>query len=334
MKDNKISVAFLQRKARKVGNYSVEFIFDDVRFRLKNKINATTYYSKYESQGLSKRLYNCLEAAFRQKEITHITGDVNYLGLFLRPRKTVHTILDCVFLDRSTGLSHKILKLFWLTIPVKRSKFITAISDATKKEILKYSNCNPEKIIVIPVAISEKFKRKDKPFNKEKPVILQIGTAPNKNLPRLINALKGINCQLQIIGKYNEDYESQLKQNGIEFNYQSGLTEEEMIRKYEEADVISFASTYEGFGMPILEGQAIGRVVVTANISSMPEVAGKAAHLVDPFDENAIREGLLKVIQDDSYREELIRKGFENIKRFHPDVIADQYYALYKSVLM
>jgi glycosyltransferase involved in cell wall biosynthesis len=334
MKDNKIPVAFLQRKARKVGNYSVEFIFEDVRFRLLNKISAAIWYSKYESEGLFKRLYNCIEAASRQTQVTHVTGDINYLGLFLSSRKTIHTILDCVFLDRSSGISHKVLKFFWLTIPVKRSRFITAISESTKKEILKYSNCNPEKIIVIPVAISEKFKRKDKPFNKKRPVVLQIGTAPNKNLPRLIDALKGIDCQLNIVGKYEQQYEAQLKQNGIDYIYQSGLTDEEMIRKYEEADIISFASLYEGFGMPILEAQATGRVVVTANVYSMPEVAGNAACLVDPSSVESIRNGLLKVIQEDSYREELIERGFENIKRFHPEKIANQYFELYKKIAL
>jgi glycosyltransferase involved in cell wall biosynthesis len=332
MSDNKIPVVFIQRKPRKVGNYSVEFIFDDVRARLAGKILPFIYYSKYESAGLFKRLYNCVEAAFRQKKITHITGDVNYLGLFLKPASTIHTVLDCVFLDRSSGLSHKVLKFFWLTIPVKRSRYITAISESTKTEILKYADCDPDKIIVIPVAISEKFKRKDKIFNTAKPVILQIGTAPNKNLPRLIDALKGINCQLHIIGKREEQYEKHLKENGIDYFYLSGLSDAEMIKQYEEADIISFASVYEGFGMPILEAQAVGRVVVTANVFSMPEVAGDAACLVDPFNVQSIREGILKVIEDQEYREKLICKGFENIKRFHPDRIAEQYYQLYKKM--
>jgi len=330
MPGKKIEVAYFQRKIRKVGNYSVEIIFDDVRSRLKNEINTIACFSTYESSGLFKRFYNCIEAAFRQKMVNHVTGDINYIGFFLGKGRTIHTVLDCVFLDRTSGIKHKVLKLFWLTIPIRRSKYITAISESTKREILKYSGCTPEKIIVIPVAISQKFVRYDKTFNKGNPVILQIGTAPNKNVPALINALKGVPCRLHIVGKREEAYEQQLKDCGIDYLYQSGLTEEEMLQKYREADIISFASTYEGFGMPILEAQATGRVVVTSNLSSMPEVAGEGACLVDPFSEQAIRQGILKVIENDRYREELITKGFENIKRYQPDYIARQYLELYK----
>ena len=330
MPDKKIEVAYFQRKIRKVGNYSVEIIFDDVRSRLENEIKAIACFSTFESLGLFKRFYNCVEAAFRQKQVNHVTGDINYIGFFLNKGKTIHTVLDCVFLDRTSGIKQKVLKLFWLTIPIRRSKYITAISESTKREILKYSNCAPEKIIVIPVAISQKFVQSDKIFNKANPVILQIGTAPNKNVPALINALKGISCRLHIVGKREEVYEQQLKECGIDYLYQSGLTEEEMLQKYREADIISFASTYEGFGMPILEAQATGRVVVTSNLSSMPEVAGEGACLVDPFSEEAIRKGILKVIKEDQYREELIVKGFENIKRYQPDYIARQYLELYK----
>ena len=161
---------------------------------------------------------------------------------------------------------------------------------------------------------------------------LQVGTAPNKNIPNLIEALKGIPCLLHIVGKRNEVYEELLRKNKIEFVYESGLTNEEIIDRYEQADIISLVSTYEGFGMPILEAQAVGRAVITSNVYSMPEVAGDSAVIVDPHDIPAIRKGIERIIQDDAFREERIRSGFENIKRFDPDTIADQYYALYKKI--
>lgn len=331
---NKPEVAFFHRKPRKVGNYSVEFIFEDLRERLQDKIQAFPFFSTYESAGVFKRLYNCIEAAFRQKKVNHVTGDINYLGLFLGKRRTIHTILDCVFLSSTSGIRYRILKLFWLSIPLNRSAYVTAISNATKDEILKYKKNYPgERIIVIPVAISDKFKRKDKPFKKEKPVILQIGAAHNKNIPRLIEALKDISCELHIVGKHNSEYEDLLKQANIEYVYQWGLTDGELINKYEECDMLAFASTYEGFGMPILEANAVGRPVVTANILSMPEVAGAAACLVNPYDIASIRQGIEKVINDDNYRNSLVQKGFENIKRFNPEVIANEYLTLYNKVV-
>jgi glycosyltransferase involved in cell wall biosynthesis len=105
-----------------------------------------------------------------------------------------------------------------------------------------------------------------------------------------------------------------------------------MIKRYELADIVSLVSTYEGFGMPILEAQAIGRAVITSNVYSMPEVAGDSGIMVDPLDVAAIRAAFLKVIHDDEHRSDRISKGFENIKRFDPDQIADQYYRLYESI--
>lgn len=330
--DKKPAVTFFHRKPRAVGNYSIEFIFEDVRSRLNGKLAARIAYSRYESSGLFKRLYNCVEAFFRQSEVNHITGDINYLGLLLSGKKTVQTILDCVYLYNSSGWKYRVLRYFWLAIPARRSKYLTALSTSTKNEILKHVPCDPKKIKVIYVAISERFSRKDKPFNKQRPRILQIGAAPNKNIPRLIEALKGISCTLEIIGKKSDEYEALLRQNKIQYEYKSGLTDDEMLSRYYEADIIALVSTYEGFGMPILEGQAVGRPVITANVYSMPEVAGDAACLVDPLRVESIRAGINQLIQDDAYRNTLVQKGFENVKRFNPETIALQYYELYKEI--
>ena len=323
------SVNFFHRKPHAVGNYSVEFIFDDVRSRLSEKINASKVYSPYESAGLFKRFYNALHAAFHQGDVNHVTGDINYIGIFLHKSRTIQTILDCVHMETSSGLKHQVLKFFWITLPVRRCRFVTAISESTKREILKYAHCDPGKIIVIPVAVSKRFKPKPRAFNKQKPVLLQLGTAPNKNIPRLIEAVKDIPCILQIVGKHNPQYEEMLKNYGIEYRYDWGLTDQQILEKYEQADMVTFTSTYEGFGMPILEGQSVGRPVITSKLLSMPEVAGDAAKLVDPYDPQDIRRGILQIIEQDQYREGLIARGFENVKRYDPERIALMYYDLY-----
>jgi len=84
--------------------------------------------------------------------------------------------------------------------------------------------------------------------------------------------------------------------------------------------------------MPIIEAQAVGRVVITSNISSMPEVAGEAACLVDPYSVDSIRNGFIKLIQDEAYRNELISKGFINSKRFDGQLIANKYLDIYKEL--
>lgn len=328
----KINITYFQRKRRVAGNYSVEFIFEDVRNRLIEHIYSKVVISKFESSGVFKRIYNTLEAAFNQNQVNHITGDVSFLGILLKKNKTIQTILDVVYLDRSKGIKQNILKFFWLTLPEKRCRFITAISESTKREILKYHPCNPDKIIVIPVAVSEDFKPYPKEFNSNKPVILQLGTAPNKNIPNLIKALQGLNCHLEIVGKKDAGYIELLKNSGISYNYSQDLSASEVLDKYNSADIITLVSTYEGFGMPILEGQAVGRPVITSNIFSMPEVAGDAAVLVDPYDISSIRKGFEKIINDKNFRSTLVDKGFKNSIRYNPEVIAKQYLELYQKI--
>ena len=85
--------------------------------------------------------------------------------------------------------------------------------------------------------------------------------------------------------------------------------------------------------MPILEAQAVGRAVITSQLLSMPEVGGDAALYVDPYQVEQIREGLQRLISDSALRNDLIKKGFENVKRFDPNVITSKYEELYLDIL-
>ena len=272
-----------------------------------------------------------VEAMFRQGDIHHLYGDVHFLALLLKKRKTILTIHDLVFLSHPNPLVRKVLKSFWLTMPVKRAGKITAVSEATKSEIIKHTGCEPEKVQVIPTCIGSHFKRVDKEFNGVKPVILQVGTAANKNCIRMAKALAGMSCKLEIIGFPNDEYLSVLLQEKIDYRVSNRLSDSEMLQKYIDCDILLFASTYEGFGMPIIEANTVGRVVITSNVSSMPEVAGDAACLVDPFDVDSISAGLNRVM-DKCYRVKLIDRGFKNSERFMADGIANRYTNLYKKM--
>jgi glycosyltransferase involved in cell wall biosynthesis len=148
----------------------------------------------------------------------------------------------------------------------------------------------------------------------------------------LIIAIKDIFCHLRIIGRLNEEQLKLLKKYKINYSNTFDLSATEMLEEYRKADIVTFVSTYEGFGMPIIEANAVGRVVITSNIAAMPEVANNAALMVNPLDTEAIRNGILKLINDDNYRNQLIQNGFENAKRFDVNVIAEQYLELYKEV--
>ncbi len=327
------SITFFYRKRREGANYSLEQVFDDLISRIENRYSVKKKILPYVSSGFFKRLANVLYAPLHQSNINHVTGDINYIALLLKKKKTVSTILDLGILHRTSGIKRKVLLNIWFKLPVYRSKWVTVISEATKQDLLKNIKANPDKIKVVYVPISNEFKRNEKVFNKECPTILQIGAAPNKNLSRLIQSIKGIRCRLLIIGKISDSNKKLLEEGQVEYENKVGIPFKEVIKAYENSDILFFASTFEGFGMPILEAQAVGRAVVTSNILSMPEVGGDAAIYVDPYSIEQIRNALLKLIDEDELRYELIKKGYENVKRFDADLIASQYEDLYRDIL-
>ncbi len=325
-----MKVVYFHRKPRPDFNFSVENLFKFVRSHLPPHVDWEVKELRYFSSGLFKRLYIGIEALFSQKGINHITGDVNFIALFLKKRYTVLTILDLGLLNHSKGFARWLLKLFWIQLPVRRSAIITTISQSTKNELLRHVRVDPARVKVVYVPISERYVFDPKMFNKAKPTILQIGTKPNKNVIRLVRALVGICCKLEIVGDVNDELATEIRTCKIEFGHSKNLSDEQVHEKYKQADIVSFVSTYEGFGMPIVEANAIGRPVVTSNLLSMPEVAGNAAILVDPFDVSSIRNGIMRLIEDDSLREELIRNGLANVKRFDVSQIARQYTGIYE----
>jgi glycosyltransferase involved in cell wall biosynthesis len=328
-----MKVVHFHRRRRPTGNYSIEGFYANVRNELKDKIKIEYVELPFYSNGIFRRLFNCIYAAFKQGDVNHVTGDVNYLNMFFNKNKTIVTILDCGLLERTNGLAHKIYKYFWFTLPVSKARYIVAISEATKKEILRFVNCDPEKIKVIHVSVSPLFHKADETFNKEKPVILHIGTAPNKNLAGLIEAVKGMSCKLFIIGEPNKNILQKLNEYKIDYEVFVNLSEEELFEKYQACDILFFASTYEGFGMPIVEANIVGRPVITSNLYSMPEVAGNSALLVDPYNIDEIKNGINKIITDGNYRDELIHRGFQNAEKFHLKQMSYDYFNIYKLLL-
>lgn len=322
------SVEFIERKVSETS--SIENVFRQVAKGL-SKLGIE---SRFEKVLYGHSLIEILKNLFRYRkgkaDIYHITGHIHYMALVLPVNNTVLTIHDLVILRIRTGFRRFVLKKLLFDLPVKRLKYITVISEATKRELIACTNCPEEKIRVIENPVRDDFiAKKTRPFDGECPVILQVGTSPVKNLPGLIAALEGVKCRLRIVGPLDDEQMLALKESGIEFENRTGLSDEQLRDEYLNADIVAFCSTYEGFGLPIIEAQATGTPLITSNLSPMKEVAGDGALLVDPYDPESIRNAVTKLIEEPGIRESIVEKGSRNVQRFSSDRIAGRYADLY-----
>lgn len=326
----KLHVRHIQRNPRANG-FSLERVFQDLRAMLPQDFFCHLYVCRFHT-GLFKRLLDALYVMFNQGQVNHVLGDVAYMTFFLNRHRTILTIADCGSIDNNTGLRHWLLRIFWFWLPEKRSTVITVISEATRQRVLSYLRCDPKKVRVIYCHVSEEFTATPQSFNSQCPRVLHVGTGANKNLERHAAALAGHKCVLVIVGKLSAKQRATLDHLHIRYRNVYDLSRTALLEEYRTCDMLLFASLYEGFGLPIVEAQAVGRPVITSNLWSMPEVAGDAACLVDPYDVDSIRAGIERVFYDDNYRNYIVARGYENVHRFSAKNIAAQYVALYREV--
>ena len=220
----------------------------------------------------------------------------------------------------------------------KRADAILTVSEFTKSEVVKYLDVNPEKITVMPLGIRrERFhtgysedqvsKVKEK-YHLPNDYLLYLGTLePRKNISRLIEAYALLKQEcadlppLILVGRkgwmYDEIFEKIQKLRLESDVWSTGYAENDDVPVLlSGAMAFVFPSIYEGFGMPPLEAMACGTPVLTSNVSSMPEVAGDCAVLVDPFSVESIRDGLRRMVQDSDLRNELSKKGIQRAETF------------------
>jgi glycosyltransferase involved in cell wall biosynthesis len=235
-------------------------------------------------------------------------------------------------MHRLGGLTRWIYFFFWLWWPIRRVKAVTVVSEAIANELNTYIPGCRSKITVIPNPLGSQFRYTPKPFNERAPRVLFIGTSKNKNLDRASRALQGLNCTLVIVGLISPAQIKALNQLNLRWKGYSELTADELLRQYLEADLLLFPSLYEGFGLPIIEAQAVGRPVITSELEPMVEVSGRAAHLVDPKSVQSIRSGIRRLINDEAYRHKIVELGLINVRRFSTGDVIKQYEQLYNLV--
>jgi glycosyltransferase involved in cell wall biosynthesis len=192
------------------------------------------------------------------------------------------------------------MKWLFLDLPVKRVKWITTVSEKSKNEIIEYTGCDPNKIIVIPNPGDISFQGEKSNVLSEFPILLFLGTKPNKNLENVIAALYKLNIHLRIIGDVTKEQHKLLEKFAISYNSVTNISDEDLIKEYRNCDIVLFPSTYEGFGLPVVEGFCSGRPVITSNLSPMKDIACGAAVLVDPTSIASIRTGVVDLISNDN----------------------------------
>ena len=280
-----------------------------------------------ESKGFINRLYLIIWASFLQGDINHILGDINYINLLMNKKKTISTYLDCRLLYQFKNFKKYIYKLFWFSLPIQRSKFITFISKFTKKEILRNLNISRVNYKVIPVPLVSNLSFKiNKNFRKK---VLIVGTLPHKNIKNMLLCTEGLNISVTVVGEIDEEIKKICRKAKINFKNYVGVTDNKMKNLYEENDILLMASNYEGFGMPIIEAQASGMVVITSKKEPMKSVGGECALLVDPQKKSEIKKMLKKIINNDKLFVKLAKKGLINTYNYKSSIIVKKYYELY-----
>ena len=283
------------------------------------------------SDSIRHIIANIKFARKHQGDINHIFSPTEaYLAVFLRGKKII------TWHDLKTALlSNSIFKgflrkLFYVVIPSVFVHKLTCISQFTANELLAVFPYAKSKIKVIHNPYNSNITYSPKKFSQDNPLILHIGTAERKNLLRVLKAIVGIKCRIIIVGRLNETQRAFLASHAeIQYEHYQDVSFDQIIQFYNSCDLVSFPSLYEGFGMPILEANVVGRAIFTSKCAAIPEIAGDSVLYVDPVDVNDIRLGINKLIQDSDYRENLILKGLTNAQKYDCSKIIAEYVELY-----
>jgi len=269
--------------------------------------------------------------------------------------RSVVTIHDCIHLMFPQYLPNRAAYAYarasmWTA--AHRSDRILTVSEASKRDILHLFNVRPEKIVVVYNAIDEHFRtepseehvaRVRERYQLDHKFVLYVGNIkPHKNLVRLIEAFSQLrrdhdDLKLLIIGDeisklpaLRRAVHSHKLHKHVRFlGY---LKDDTLSVLYRLASVFVFPSLYEGFGLPPLEAMASGTPVVTSNISSLPEVTGDAAVLVDPYDVDSIVDGMRRVLDDPALAAELSRRGLIRAREFSWERSVEKTLAVYRDV--
>lgn len=293
-------------------------------------------------------------ACRREKaDLLHVT----YTGPLFPPCSMVNTIHDVAYKVSPEWFSprDRAVLSVGISLTMKRCARIITVSQHAKSEIIRFLKIPSDKIDVTLEASAPQYKKLDDALLLQSdtlsrlgitsPFILAVGNLqPRKNLLRLVQAFAKTmkkstqDCQLVLVGKAQwkeSDIYTCIEENGLTDNvvFTGYVSDEDLIVLFNKTILFAYPSLYEGFGLPVIEAMACGAPVLTSNVTSIPEVAGDAAILVDPLNTDEIADGLHKILTDPDLRKALIDKGMERDKVLSWDSCARATLASYRAAL-
>ncbi len=274
----------------------------------------------------------------------------------MRETRTLLTVHDLSFVRAPETASPNLRAYLNQVVPrsVARADHVLADSEATKRDLIDLYGTSADKITVLLSGVSERFAPVTDPAKiaamrarygiGDAPYILAVGTVqPRKNYERLMGALGTLpsdlaDARLIIVGGrgwLGEPIYATVAALGLtdRVTFAGFADDADLPALYSGARVVAYPSLYEGFGLPILEAMRCGTPVLTSTTSSLGEVAGEAAVLVDPYSVEAIRDGLVRLLNDEELRATLIAAGFEQARPFTWEIAAQQLRTIYASLV-
>lgn len=224
---------------------------------------------------------------------------------------------------------------------------IVAISSQTKNDITKYFGTNPDKIEVAFQSVSPLFFEPHtseditEKYQLPEKFILSVGTIEHrKNQLSLLQALHKANSRMGVVFVGNPTiYSTELlkyiseKKMDKQVKFLANIPERDLSGLYQKASMSVYISVYEGFGLPVIESMACGCPVITSNVSCLPETAGGAALLCNPANTDEIARAIEELLKNEPLKKELISKGTERAKQFHPAFVSEKIISLYAEIL-
>ncbi len=242
-------------------------------------------------------------------------------------KKRAVTIHDVCHLAVKEGFSSikRYCAFSLLKKAVTKSDIILTVSEFSRKEIVKYLSVEPERIYCVPNAVE---KREEKAFcdvnrlGVVEPFILYVGNGKlHKNVKSLCKAFSLLGEQYRLVW-VNPESDFSAAEGFPRVEKLSNISREDLNTLYAKAALLVHPSLYEGFGLTPLEAMNMGCPTVVSHVAALPEVCGKAAKYINPYDERSLYQGMKEVLENEILRKDLIKAGYERVKEFSWDKAA------------